>query len=141
MHGQGSATETLDSAAAAELVAAECDALPLDGKRVLVLIPDGTRNAPIPLLFRLLYDVLGKRVARLDYLIALGTHPPMPDAAVDRLVGVSAPARAERYPNVQIFNHAWDRADALQTIGSISCQEVERLTQGLLSQSIEVTLN
>ena len=103
--------------------------------------PDGTRNAPIPLLFRLLYEVLGKRVARLDYLIALGTHPPMSEAAVDRLVGVSAAERAERYPNVQIFNHAWDRPDALQTIGSIPRPEVERLTQGLLSQAIEVTLN
>ena len=111
MHGQGSATELLDDATAAELLAAECDGLPLDGKRVLVLIPDGTRNAPIPLLFRLLYEVLGKRVAQLDYLIALGTHPPMSESAVDRLVGVSAADRADRYPNVQIFNHAWDRAD------------------------------
>src|SRR5437879_778771 len=100
MHGQGSATELLDAATAAELLATECDQLPLDGKRVLVLIPDGTRNAPIPLMFRLLYDVLGTRVARLDYLIALGTHPPMSAAAVDRLVGVSAAERADRYPNV-----------------------------------------
>src|ERR1700674_2663530 len=102
MHGQGSATETLDSAAAAELVAAECDALPLDGKRVLVLIPDGTRNAPIPLLFRLLHNVLGKRVMRLDYITALGTLPPMPEAAIDQLVGVSAAERATRFPNVRV---------------------------------------
>jgi nickel-dependent lactate racemase len=141
MHGKGSVNELLDDATAAELLEVECAGLPLDGKRVLVLIPDGTRNAPIPLLYRLLHQVLGKRVARLDYLIALGTHPPMPHAAVDRLVGVSAADRAERYPNVQIFNHAWDRADALQTIGSITPEEVERLTQGLLSQPIEVTLN
>src|ERR1700736_4930703 len=128
MHGLGSASELLDEASAAELLATECDELPLDGKRVLVLIPDGTRNAPIPLLFRLLYDELGRRVAQLDYLIALGTHPPMSDAAVDRLVGGSAAERAERYPNVQIFNHAWDRADALQKIGSITRPEVEQLT-------------
>jgi lactate racemase len=141
MHGTGSATQLLKDAQAAELLALECASLPLDGKRVLVLIPDGTRNAPIPLMFRLLYEVLGKRAKQLDYLIALGTHPPMSDAAVDRLVGVSKADRAERYPNVQIFNHAWDRADALQTIGSIPAREVEQLTQGLLSQPIEVTLN
>src|SRR5579859_5456246 len=98
MRGKGSPTELLEEAAAAELLAAECADLPLDGKRVLVLIPDGTRNAPIPLLFRLLYDVLGQRVTRLDYLIALGTHPPMPEAAIDKLVGVSAAERATRYP-------------------------------------------
>jgi nickel-dependent lactate racemase len=141
MHGKGSATELMDDGSAAQLLAAECDRLPLDGKRVLVLIPDGTRSAPIPLLFRLLHDVLGARVARLDYLIALGTHPAMSGAAVDRLVGVSAADRAERYPNVEIFNHAWDRADALQTIGSISRQEVELITNGLLCEAIDVTLN
>ena len=59
-----------------ELLARALDPMPLDGKRVLVIIPDGTRTAPIPLLFRLLYEQVGRRVARLDYLIALGTHPP-----------------------------------------------------------------
>ena len=32
--------------------------LSLDGKRVLVIIPDGTRSAPIPLLFPLINDLL-----------------------------------------------------------------------------------
>ncbi len=59
---------------------------PLDGKRVLVIIPDGTRSAPLPLLFELLYEVVGRRVKRLDYLVALGTHPPMSPAALDQLV-------------------------------------------------------
>jgi nickel-dependent lactate racemase len=141
MHGKGSATELLADEAAVELLAAECAGLPVDGKRVLVLIPDGTRHAPIPLLFRLLYEQLGDRVERLDYLIALGTHPPMPDSAVEKLVGVSAAERAERYPKAEIFNHAWDQADALETIGSISAQEVEQLTESLLSEDIPVTLN
>jgi nickel-dependent lactate racemase len=141
MHGKGSATELLADEAARELLAAECAGLPVDGKRVLVLIPDGTRHAPIPLLFRLLYEQLGDRVARLDYLIALGTHPPMPDSAVEKLVGVSAAERAERYPKAEIFNHAWDQADALETIGSISAHEVEQLTESLLSEDIPVTLN
>ena len=141
MHGKGSATELLADEAARELLAAECAGLPVDGKRVLVLIPDGTRHAPIPLLFRLLYEQLGDRVARLDYLIALGTHPPMPDSAVEKLVGVSAAERAERYPKAEIFNHAWDQAAALETIGSISAQEVEQLTESLLSEEIPVTLN
>ena len=141
MQGKGSTTQLLEDATAAELLASACDGLPVDDKRVLVIIPDGTRNAPIPLLFRLLHDVLGKRVARLDYLIALGTHPAMSDAAIDKLVGISAAERDARYPNVRIFNHAWDRADALETIGSIAAAEVEQLTHGLLSQGIDVNLN
>src|ERR671927_1117019 len=96
MHGEGSVNQLLTDEGAHELLAAECDALPIDGKRVLVLIPDGTRHAPIPLLFRLLYEELGGRVAKLDYLIALGTHLPMPVDAIETLVGMSAAERAAR---------------------------------------------
>ncbi len=118
-----------------------CDPLPLDGKRVLLIIPDGTRTAPIPLIFRLLYEQLGRHVARLDYLVALGTHPPMTEEAIDRLVGVRANERTERYPNVQIFNHHWARPQMLKTIGVISRQEAERLTGGLLAGEVPVRLN
>jgi hypothetical protein len=45
MHGQGSATHLLDDATAGDLLGAACAEVPLDGKRVLVLIPDGTRDA------------------------------------------------------------------------------------------------
>ncbi len=108
---------------------------------MLVIIPDGTRTAPIPLLFRLLYEQLGRRVARLDYLIALGTHPPMSDEAIERLVGVTAAERAERYPNVAVFNHHWDDPAALATIGTISRDEAAQLTGGLLTAEVPVTLN
>ena len=112
-----------------------------DGKRVLVIIPDGTRTAPIPLFFRLLYEQLGRRVAQLDYLIALGTHPPMSDDAIDRLVGVTAAERAARYPNVHIYNHEWNNPAALKTIGVISRAEAGELTGGLLAEDVPVTLN
>jgi lactate racemase len=100
MIGQGSTTETLGADSVRELLARALEPMGLDGKRVLVIIPDGTRTAPTPLLFRLLYDQIGRRVARLDYLIALGTHPPMPEDAIAQLVGVSAAERAAHYPNV-----------------------------------------
>jgi nickel-dependent lactate racemase len=139
--GQGSTIETLRDEHVQELLARGLAPLPLDGKRVLVIIPDGTRTAPIPLLFRLLYEQIGRRVARLDYLVALGTHPPMPEDAIEKLVGVSAAERAERYPNVAIFNHRWDLPEALQSIGTISRSEAELLTGGLLAADIPVVLN
>ena len=139
--GKGSTTETLTLEDVRQLIAQACDPLPLDGKRVLVIIPDGTRTAPIPLLFRLFYEQLGQRVSQLDYLIALGTHPPMSEEAIDRLVGVQARERAERYPNVRIFNHHWSQPEMLKTIGVISRQEAERLTGGLLVEEVPVTLN
>ncbi len=141
VQGKGSTTEILTDEVVRELVASACERLPVNGKRVLVIIPDGTRTAPIPLFFRLLYEQLGQRVAQLDYLIALGTHPPMPEEAIERLVGISAEQRAQRYPNVQIFNHHWSQPDMLRTIGAISREEAARLTDGLLVDEVPVTLN
>src|SRR5215472_16546005 len=138
--GKGSTTAALTSQEVQELLARADDKLLMGAgleathKRMLVIIPDGTRTAPIPLFFRLLYEQLGRRAAQLDYLIALGTHPPMSPAAIDHLVGVSAAERAAIYPNVRIFNHAWDDPQALQIIGIIAREEVAELTGGLLAE-------
>ena len=85
--GRGSTTETLTGGNITGMLAGALGTMALDGKRVLVIIPDGTRTAPIPLMFRLLYEQIGRRAERLDYLIALGTHPPMPGDAMLNLAG------------------------------------------------------
>jgi nickel-dependent lactate racemase len=121
------------------ILAEALDSLPLDGRRVLCIIPDGTRTAPIPLIFRELHALLGRRVARLDALIALGTHPPMDAAAIDRLVGADGPAR--RDPKVAIFNHAWKDPSALATAGILDAEEMAHLTNGLCTASTPVRLN
>jgi nickel-dependent lactate racemase len=139
--GKGSTTGTLTVEDVRELLAQASDTLSIDGKRVLVIIPDGTRSAPISLMFRLLYEQLGRRVACLDYLIALGTHPPMSVEAIDKLVGVTEREREQEYPNVHVFNHHWSQADMLQTIGTISSQDAQRLTDGLLVDEVQVTIN
>jgi len=50
--------------------------LPFDRKRVLVIIPDRTRTMPMPLFFRAITKSLMPRAKALNFLIALGTHPP-----------------------------------------------------------------
>jgi len=139
--GKGSTTQTVSADEVRQLLAQALDPLPLDGKRILAIIPDSTRTAPLPMMFRLLYERLGRRAARLDYLIALGTHPPMPEEAIERLVGVSAAERADKYPNVTVFNHRWDLPDTLQTIGVISRREMAEITGGLLEEEAVVSLN
>lgn len=126
-----------------QLLARACADLAVTDKRVLVIIPDGTRTCPLPLLFRLLYQELGRRVTQLDYLVALGTHPPMSAAALGRLVGtpVDEDGRVEAYPGVRIFNHRWSEPQALQTIGVIPRAEAAELTGGLLVDDVPVTLN
>ncbi|MBE3567049.1 MAG: DUF2088 domain-containing protein, partial [Thermogemmatispora sp.] len=139
--GEGSTSETLSSSQVSDLLQRALEPLALAGKRVLVIIPDGTRSAPIPLFFRLLNEQLYSRVAQLDYLIALGTHPPLSEAAITALVGFSAEERAQSYPGLRIFNHQWDRPEMLHTLGTLSAEEVDQLTEGLLREEIVVSLN
>ena len=113
----------------------------VSGRRVLVLIPDDTRHAPIPMLFRLLNDIVGKQAARLDFLIALGTHPPMAPPAVDRLVGIPESERARRFPSVSVLSHCWDQPQSLTRIGVIQGSELEELSGGLMSQPIPLDVN
>jgi nickel-dependent lactate racemase len=113
--------------------------LPLDGRRVLVLIPDGTRTVPMPGLFSVLEEAVGPRAAALDFLVALGTHAPMRDAQLSRLVGrtVVEGRAGER----RIFNHRWNDPASFATLGTIPADEIGALTGGRLSQDVPVALN
>ena len=111
----------------------------LAGTRVLVIIPDGTRTAPIPLLFRLLQGALASRAAQLDFLVALGTHAPMDDSALGELIGV--PVQNESAGESRIFNHRWDQSETFATLGVISAAEVEELSDGQLSVEVPIRLN
>jgi hypothetical protein len=51
--------------------------IPLDGRSVCVLVPDGTRSCPLPLLLSTVHGALHGRVSRLTVLVALGTHGDM----------------------------------------------------------------
>ena len=113
----------------------------LDGKRIIILIPDSTRTAPIPLMFRLFHEALKERVAQLDYLIALGTHQPMSEEAINKLVGVTAAERATNYADVNIYNHRWDLPDSMLELGEITEDEIERISDGLLRMAVKVRLN
>ncbi len=113
----------------------------LDGKRVLVIIPDHTRTAPIPLFFRLFHELLAGRVVALDYLVALGTHQPMSEDSLNRLVGVTAAERAEKYCDVRIFNHRWDLRGTFATLGTITQHETRNMSNGMLSLEVPVRIN
>ena len=141
MLGKGSTTATITETDARQILAQGLEKTQLNGKRVLVIIPDNTRTAPVPMLFKLLYEQLGRRVARLDCLIALGTHPPMSDDAIAKRVGMSKEELAVKYPKSQVFNHYWDDPSALTTIGTITRQELDTLTGGLLAQDTPVRLS
>ena len=80
--GKGSEAETLSEAQVTDLCAEAFSRKDLDGKQVLVIIPDYTRSGPIDMMFRVVYKLLAGRVKNLDFLIALGTHPAMSKEAI-----------------------------------------------------------
>jgi nickel-dependent lactate racemase len=139
--GHGVTDRAMSESEARALLADALDVQPLDGRRVLIIIPDGTRSGPVDLFFRLFHELLGPRVAALDYLLALGTHQPMSDEAIQRRLGVTAEELATRYAGVRIFNHHWERADTFRTLGVIPAAEIEQLSNGLLSMDVPVTVN
>jgi len=109
---------------------------------VLVLIPDSTRTAPVGLMFRALCSLLLEaRAARIDFLIALGTHPPMSEERILKLVELSAEDRRERFAAVGIHNHAWDDPAQLATLGTLSADEMGRLSEGRYAREVPVQVN
>jgi lactate racemase len=139
--GAGHTDRTLTDAEAREIVAGAFGREPLGGRRVLCLIPDATRTAPLPLMFRLFHEEVGARAAALDYLIALGTHRPMGEEAINRLVGLTAEERAGRYASTRILNHRWDAPETFVNLGTISADEIGEVTGGLMRRAVEVRLN
>ncbi len=141
MIGAGFEDRYLSEDEVREVLARAFDECDLTGKRVVVIIPDSTRTAPVPLFFRTFHEMLAGKVARLDYLIALGTHPPMAEERINELVGISAAERAGRYADVRVFNHRWDEPSELRRIGSITPEEIEEITGGLMRRPVDVVVN
>jgi nickel-dependent lactate racemase len=115
--------------------------MPLDGKRLLVLIPDSTRTFPLPRFFPRIVALLQGCVRQLDFMIATGTHPAMSEEAKLKLVGITAEEKATTYAAVRLLDHAWDDPQALINLGVIPAEEIGRLSNGLLVQSVPVRLN
>ncbi|HID61845.1 MAG TPA: DUF2088 domain-containing protein [Anaerolineae bacterium] len=139
--GTGYTDRHLTEAEVHNLIAEALAQVDLAGKRVLVIIPDHTRTAPIPLFFRLFHQFLGGKVAALDYLVALGTHQPMSEEALNRLVGVTAEERARQYADVHIYNHEWADPATFTTIGVITEHETRALSNGMLSLDVPVRVS
>jgi nickel-dependent lactate racemase len=122
-----------------QAVAQAAAQLSLKGKRVLTIIPDGTRTMPMPLMFQLLQEAIGSEAAACDYLVALGTHSQMNDAQLSRLLG--RPVVNGVCGSARVFNHRWDLPDTFVDLGTIPADEVANASGGLLSEPILVKIN
>ncbi|MDQ6630652.1 MAG: lactate racemase domain-containing protein [Verrucomicrobiota bacterium] len=124
-----------------EIVAEACPAKEYRGKKVLLIVPDATRTAPVGLMFQTLFEQIGGVTKNLDVLIALGTHQPMSEAAICERLEISEAARKGKYHGVQFFNHDWNNPAALKRIGTISKEEISELSDGLFSMEVPVEIN
>ena len=139
--GTGSTEQILTQEQITSICEQGLAAYPLDGKKVLAIIPDHSRTAPIDVMFRTVYGMLAERVENLDLIIALGTHPPMSDEAINKRVGITAEERTTTYPKARFFNHHWKDPEQLTVIGTLSADQIEEISNGLMRESVDITIN
>jgi nickel-dependent lactate racemase len=131
----------MSEAAVARAITEGLAGMPYDGKRVLVLVPDLTRTMPVPAFFRLIVAGLRGRAAKVDFLVALGTHPALSEEQLDQLFGCAPGERARDFANVAFLNHDWKNPEALTLLGTIPGSEISALTQGMLDMDVPVRVN
>jgi nickel-dependent lactate racemase len=112
-----------------------------ENKRVLVITPDASRTAPLPIMVRVIDKVIGKSAKQLDFIVALGSHKSLSDEEIINLYGLEEGEKDTLFNKSQFFNHRWDLLDTFVKIGEISKNETQELTAGLLSESIEIVIN
>ncbi|WP_459554513.1 nickel-dependent lactate racemase family protein [Lacunimicrobium album] len=117
------------------------DASEYKGKSLLLIIPDHTRTAPLPLLFDALYQKLRPHVTQFDVMVALGTHPPMSEQHICQLLGIKDSERERLFFATNLFNHEWDNEDALTEIGRLSEADTLEISDGLLAVDVPVKIN
>jgi nickel-dependent lactate racemase len=110
-------------------------------KRVLVLTPDGTRTCPLPMMVRAVRGVIGERAAKLDFMVAVGTHPLLSEEKILDLYGITPSSRKEEFGRSQFFCHRWDLPETFLQIGHLSEEEVERMSGGLLREKVSIDIN
>src|SRR5690349_6130833 len=94
------------------------------GKRILLVVPDHTRTAPVGLLFKTIHRHIGAATKALDVLIALGTHQPMSEPAICQRLEITEAERRDAYGRVKFHNHQWNNPEALQQIGTLTSDEI-----------------
>ena len=132
---------TLSEAKIKETIEAGTPAGIYEKRRVLVLTPDGTRTCPLPMLVRVVNEVIGKKAAKLDFMVALGTHPVLPEEKILELYGITPEDRTGKFGRSAFFCHRWDLPETFHRLGRLSEEEVETISGGLLKETVPIDIN
>ena len=137
----GGPSETLSDEKIKGFIQEQLDAVDLNGRSLCVLVPDGTRSCPLPLLLSAVHHAVHGRVTRLTVLIALGTHAPMTQAALASHLGYPEGGLQQRYPGTTVRNHQWWDPATFIDVGTIPAERIGELSSGMLHQQANVRIN
>lgn len=129
----GGADVVLTEAEIRDFVLSQLGAYDFDDKRVTLVVPDGTRHAPVAMMAGFIHEALGDRPRDVRVVIALGTHDYMSEAAIAKLMGNEPGRFAEKFPGWEIFNHDWRDDDTFANLGTIPAKRIGELTGGRLT--------
>ncbi len=138
----GGADQVLTSEQVDRFVHEAISALDVDGKNVCLIVPDGTRTCPLPLLLKPVHRALAGRVKSMTAVIALGTHQAMDERHIATFFGFRPGHAEDVYPGLQILNHEhWDPAQIVD-LGTVPAERVTELSGGRLHDvPMKVELN
>jgi nickel-dependent lactate racemase len=78
-------------------------------------------------------------------MVALGTHPPLSEAQLLKLVGLTAEERSTTYRHIGLINHTWDDPAALASLGVLENEEFRAIAGASwhtsLPPSVDIRIN
>jgi nickel-dependent lactate racemase len=91
------------------------------------------------MMIRSVRHIIGARAAKLDFMVALGTHTPVAKREILKLYGIDE--REKKLSEAEFFNHEWGRQDSFAQIGTFTQKEVENLSEGRLREEVPIVIN
>ena len=128
----GGSEGVLDDEAVAAFVEAQFAGLDLDGRSLCLVIPDATRQCPLPTLLGAITRAVEGRVRSCVALVALGTHAAMDDEAIRAMVGVEG---------LDVVNHEWWDEATFAPMGTLAAADVARWSDGRLAEDVPIRVN
>jgi lactate racemase len=111
----------------------------LDDKRICLVVPDGTRSCPLPVILTAVHRALAGRAKEVTVLIALGTHQAMSEQALGAHLGYAVGELEQTYPGWEVVNHESWLPETFSTLGVIGRERMGELTGGLMTD-LDVTV-
>jgi lactate racemase len=137
----GGVGDILQPEQVSEFVATAVARAGIENQRVCLVVPDGTRTCPLPLLLQAMREALAS-ASEVRVVIALGTHQGMSDEHLSQHLGYQPGALEQTYRGWQVVNHEFWLPETFTTVGTISADQIAELTGGLLTDTaVDVRIN